>query len=303
MSCKPSFVTIPIDLKPSHIISTNAVAEDLPSFIEGTPYTTGDRVIYNDAIYQATRSGSDLNAPGVIVDGIRDWVYVHTINPYRCIDDKIETQTEAQDVLTMEIQATGFVGSLALMNVYATTVRVQIVDSIDGVVYDSTKQMGFFGVNNLWAWLYEPFEQRTDISFSDLMTYNNPRVIIEVTAPPGEMAKLGHIVMGMPFEIGTLKANLSLGLTDYSRIQQDEFGNTSILRRSRSKYAKFLLMVDTSRVDAVRKTMDKIASRITFWHGLEDMESTLIVGFYKDMEIVVPNMQVSEMSLYIQGVI
>lgn len=297
--CTPLFVTVPVELTPSSVISTNAVAEDLPVYSDSAEYAIGERIIYNDAIWSAAKDGQ-LETP---TRQSLDWVYVYATNPYRCIDDKIETQTEALGEIVMEIQADDFVSVVGLLNVSATSVRVQMIDSLDGEVYDKTRLMGDPSCADLWEWLFKPFGVRTDMSFNDLPPYRNATIRITITAAPGETAKIGHIVMGMPFYIGLPRSGVNLGIADYSKVQRDEFGNLSLIRRSYSSYADFQLIIETSRIDEVRRTLANLRSRLTYWHGVDELESTFIFGFYRDFEISVQSMQVSECTLHLEGVI
>lgn len=298
--CEPLFVVTPVKLTPAEVISTNAVAESLPAYSSGAQYVTGERVIYDNAVWEAARDGSNLAAPERNSD---DWLYVYATNPYRCIDDKIETQTQVQDQLVMEVKANDFVSVVALLNVSATSVKIEVVDDVDGVVYEKEDRMGDYGVNDLWQWLYKPFRLRTEISFNDLPPYRNVKIRITLTAAQGDTVKLGHIVMGMPFYVGMPRAGLAVGIADYSRMQRDDFGNLTLMRRSFSNFASVSLIVDTSRVDEVRRTLAGLRSTLTYWHGVSELESTFIFGFYRDFEITVQSMQVSDCRLHIEGVI
>src|SRR5690606_21660846 len=115
------------------------------------------------------------------------------------------------------------------------------------------------------------------------------------------IAKAGAVVLGRTFEIGRALQGSTVGIADYSRKERDTFGNWQILERAFSKKAEFDIVCDTRDTGTIQRTLARHRAKPLVWIGHENLEATLLYGFYKDFNIVLGGVTVSEASITVEG--
>jgi hypothetical protein len=178
--------------------------------------------------------------------------------------------------------------------------------SLSDVVYnETTSTLTTIAVIDWYSYFFEPIIRATDTMKTDLAEIGIPpistaSVTVIVTYTAGT-AKCGEIVMGLKFEIGSMKYGPSIGIIDYSIKEVDAFGNYSITTRAYSKRMSCDLKVKNTIVDEVVRQLALYRSTPVVYVGSEDYSSLIIYGFYKSFEIVMPYPTFSECSIEIEG--
>ncbi|MDV5823102.1 coiled-coil domain-containing protein [Sphingobium naphthae] len=102
-------------------------------------------------------------------------------------------------------------------------------------------------------------------------------------------------------EIGTTEAAPTIGLTDYSRRETDDFGVTTVVKRGFSRTMSVRVMVPTANVDALQRQLAALRAKPVQWVADDRFESLSITGFYKDLSIDLAIPPVSYCTLTIEG--
>ncbi|KAK0332075.1 hypothetical protein LTR94_026360, partial [Friedmanniomyces endolithicus] len=102
-------------------------------------------------------------------------------------------------------------------------------------------------------------------------------------------------------EIGTTEAAPTIGLTDYSRRETDDFGVTTVVKRNFSRTMSVRVMVPTANVDALQRQLAALRAKPVQWVADDRFDSLSITGFYKDLSIDLAIPPVSYCTLTIEG--
>lgn len=277
----------------------------------GTTYSAGQKVRHNHKTYSSLASGNAGNNPETSSSGTEaKWMPVGATMPWRMLDDYVESQTVGAEgkPLTFSVpfnRATAF----GLLNVEGATCTVRVEDDEEGVYYEETVDLvkdisGF----SLFEYNYSLIQTVDTVVRVDL-----PMPItgtLHVSLDPGgegSVAKVGHVVVGRGIDIGATLYGASVGRTDYSVKETNDFGQTTLIRRSSAGYVKCELYHHPNRADFIAKTLDDLRSRPVLWmlnNPLKTNHSSLVVyGWIEDWKTVFEGPNEQELSLEIQGMI
>ena len=135
-------------------------------------------------------------------------------------------------------------------------------------------------------------------------TFSNTLLTVRIKNSVGTTVKLGSLIVGSVTKLGTLEANPTVGIIDYSRKDTDAFGNFTFVQRNFSKRLSAQVFIDNSQLNGVQRFLNEIRATPSVWIGSEDPsfeESLVIYGFYRDFNIAIPYPQTSLCQLEIEG--
>ena len=118
---------------------------------------------------------------------------------------------------------------------------------------------------------------------------------------PADAVSCGTLLVGRQFDIGDTEHGVDLGIIDYSRKETDQFGVTSVVERAFAKRMSARVVMQTSAVDDVHRTLASIRATPVLWIGSESFESLTVFGFYKEFSIDLAYPTLSYCSLTIEG--
>ena len=126
----------PINITETNLVSSNIVEDDQPPWLIGTTYSAGDKVVHVHKIYESIAGANAGNQPDITP---LKWLLLGATNRFRAFDKLLSDQAERSDNISYVIDNGGVgIDSVALFNLDAASVRVQVIDDIDGTVYDAT---------------------------------------------------------------------------------------------------------------------------------------------------------------------
>jgi hypothetical protein len=295
----------PISILDANLISSNVAENDYAAWSSGTTYSLGQRAIYvivdTHWIVESLQAGNLNHTPtGAASDTW--WLTVGYTNRWKMFDGAIQSQTSAADEIAVALHsATNRIDSVALFNVDCASVRVQVTDATDGLVYDQTKNMvSPSGITDWYAYFFEPITRIADYVFTELPPYLNATIDVTLT-DLGGMVLCGACVLGLSREIGGTQYGASAGIQDYSVKQQDAFGNYAVLERAYSKRAVFQIMVANTLIDELQTILAGYRATPVVYVGTDLYASTMVYGFYKDFSIVISYPTVSILSIELEG--
>lgn len=239
-----------------------------------------------------TTAGSNYNTVPPI--STTQWVKVGATNRWKCFDQSVSSQSSNTSTIVNVFAATGRVDSVALINVNAASATITQTDPIEGVVYNHTYSLvADSGVQDWYAYLFEPVVRITDQVHTDLFPYANSSISVTLT-DTGNTVLCGGMILGLSKDISYLtttgshvgtELGMKLSIQDYSVKQQDAYGNYTILQRSFSKRANFTAFVESTYVDALSNLLASYRSTPVVVVGSADYGASILYGFYKDYSI------------------
>lgn len=276
----------PVELgKGLTLVSSNAPEAD-PDWDPTVTYALAARVSFGGRVFESAQAGN----VGHATTDPAWWTDMGPTNPYAMFDQSNSTQTTNATLIEAVVTATGRIDGIALLNLSAASVEIEMSTGTDGVFFDQTFNMvSSSGINNWYDYFYEPISRKFDLVLTGVPNYANPTITLRVREPGG-IAKVGVAIIGRVKDLGEVVAGAKTGIQDFSRKETDDFGNFIIVKRAYAKRGTFQLFVDNARVDEISMILAEYRAEPVLWIGSEQYSSTWIYGFYRDFstELVFP---------------
>jgi len=278
------------------LISTNATAAD-PAYSSGTTYANGARVTVGQRTFESLQDGN-IGQP---TTDIAWWLDVGASNPYAMFDQSNASQTSRAGMIEVVVSAVGRIDALALLNLNAASVDIEMETTLDGTFYSqSFNLVSNSGINNWYDYYYEPITRKFDFVALGVPNFANPTITLRIHEPGGT-AKVGVAIIGRSKDLGDVTYGAKVGIQDYSRKERDDFGNWSIVPRAYSKRGTYQLVVDSARVDEISMILADYRAEPVLWVGSEQYASTWIYGFYRDFSVEISFPTKSYLNLELEG--
>lgn len=278
------------------------VAEDEAVYSTSTTYAAGAIVRGNtpttEHLTWESAQGSNTNHP--LTDATW-WIPRGATNRWKMFDQGVASQTVNADVIAATVLPPMAVDSLALLNINGVTLQVQVTDQLGAVYYDQTFNLiDPTGIDNWWAYFNVLPVRTKDVFVRDLPAFLGASVTATID-DYGNQVAVGAMIVGSNVEIGDTQYGASLSITDYSRKQQDEFGNYTVLKRAYSRRGSFTVVVPAERVDYVFNVMAELRSTPVLFIGTERYASSFIYGFYKEFSLAIEYQKYSLYNVDLEG--
>lgn len=290
----PTRVTMPM------VVASNAAISAYAEWNPATNYLIGDRVYFNGRDYESLVHPNTGHQPDI---SSTQWLDIGASNRFAMFDEVISTLTTNPMTLDVTVDPGTVVNALSLFELNGNTARVQVIDPIEGIVYDRTENLqDNTGVQDWYSYFFEPIVKRTDLTLLDLPSYGqaNVRVLVDAGA---NVAAIGEMVIGMQRDLGVALYGTSVSIRDYSRKETDQFGNLIIVPRRFAKLADYDVAIETSRVAAVQRALAQIRTTPTVFVGEQNQPETVVYGFYRSFSIVLDGPTISSCTLEVEGLV
>lgn len=298
----------PNKLTPASLIYTNAV-ETVPLWAAGTNYTVGTlaRRDTTNRIYENLIAGVDAALPEVAqLDELPRWLDVGPTNRYACMDEQVNTATKATTSLTLTF-ATGPCTAIALFGLTgATSAEIEVTNGAEGpVVFTKTVTLDATIVTNWFDYFFELSVPKPDLVITGIPPYYSARVTVVLTGATGVSIGCGVFLAGFTYDLGATNYGATAGITDYSKKDTDDFGNTTFVRRDYSKRMNVKLTVPNDRLNKIQYVLAELRATPSAWIGTSEpgFDPLTVYGFYKDFAIEVEYATQSRCDLEIEGLI
>lgn len=296
-------VLAPISVTDSMLTSSTVTETDHAEWAAGTAYTAGQKVIRltTHRIYEAltsTTGDTPETSP-------TKWLDLGATNRWKAFDQKIGTSTTATGSIQWVFEPGQTLWSIGLLELVAESVRVQVSDAIDGVVYDRTQRLtGDMSSADWFTYFFEPVRRKSFALFDDLPSYRNPTITITVSGLAGEEVGCGVCLLGQRHDFAdAVRCGASAGIVDYSKKTVDDFGNIQVTERAFSKRASWQFLVANSDIDKMQSTLASLRATPALYVGSDRFDATLVYGFYRDFDINIEYYTHSECTIELEGLI
>lgn len=290
----------PTMLTDDNLISSTAPENDHPVWASGTAYTVGAQVIL-----ASTHRRYEALAASIGVDPAIDptkWIDLGPTNRWAMFDNRVGTATIRSGGLHV-VLAPGATDSIALIDTNAESARVTLTVAGEQL-YDRTQSFNAGGnaIDSWFAWFFEPLGKKNSLLFLDVPVYETGVLTVSMTRDNSEdLVSCGTLLVGRQLDIGETEHGADVGIIDYSRKETDQFGVTSVVERAFAKRMTARVVMQTSAIDDVHRTLAAIRATPVLWIGSESFESLTVFGFYKEFAIDLAFPTVSYCSLTIEG--
>ena len=303
----------PTKITDAMLTSSSLPEDDCPLWDAATSYTVGTLVRRAEThrIYENLIAGINAQTPeNTLADASPRWLEVSPTNRWAMFDAQIGTASTASDSLTVTLLP-GRMNSLAMLEVNASTVTVTLTVS-GNVVYTSSLNMtSGNSVGNWYQYFYEPVYQQDTVVITDLVdaalldipAYSEGILTVTLSRPGGTVS-CGVLVVGLYANLGTTQYSPSIGITDWSRKENDAFGNPIIVKRKYSKRMSANVDVISAQVDSVARVLAQYRSTPVVWVGAGSIYTSMVIfGFYKDWDMTIDNYSQAALSLQVEGMV
>ncbi|MGB1561542.1 MAG: hypothetical protein ACPHN2_08600 [Sinimarinibacterium flocculans] len=271
----------PIALTNANIVSNNLPAESTPAWDYDTVYELTDYVLHENHIWSSL---TDENLGNVPQDGSTDWLDHGTVNRYRWFDGAPDRVSRRSGSIIVTIDPGTVFDCVALINVRAVTVTVEILDEEGEPTVTRTKTL--IDTSEITDWhkyWWTPVERSIDAAFLDLpATASQVRVTIDAL---GGACSVGEIVLGLQRQIGDTLYGVRTQIKDFSRQIQNEFGQITLVRRGYTVRMQAEVAVPSDKNPAVKNFLARLRSTPILYIASTEAEETLLYGFYQSFEL------------------
>ena len=298
----------PVTINDSVLAVSNITENDEAEWDDTkSDYAKNDRVMITSdtvhSIYIALQTPPAGQDPALEVDPRNPvyWARVSATNKWAMFSNQISDQSENAAKIEVELTAGALVNSMALFNIAGSSVDITVTDPTDGVVYDeSISLVDDSGVNDWYAWYFEPISREATVAILDLPPYPSATIKIVINEAAG-IAKCGLITMGALRELGVTTHGTSIGIQDYSRKEPDAFGNPIIIKRNFANTVDYAVSIETNYAGIIQRTLADFRTEPMAWIGSVNSPGTIVYGYYQDFNIVLSTPTRSDLSIEVQG--
>lgn len=297
-------VLAPISITTAMLTSSTVAETDHAEWAAGTAYTAGQKVIRlaTHRVYEAlasTTGDTPETSP-------TKWLDLGATNRWRMFDSKVGTATTNTTSMVYVLEPGVMFNAMGFLELTAATVRVQVEDSIDGVVYDKTIVLtGELGYADWYSYFFEESDARPFAVFDGIPSYRLATITVTITAgAEGATAACGVCLLGQWYEFAdAVRYGASVGIVDYSKKSVDDFGNVQITQRDYSKRASWQYLINNRDLDKLQKVLAGLRATPALYVGSSRFDATLIYGFYRGFDITIEYFNQSECSIELEGLI
>jgi len=261
-------VIVPVEVTESVLLYTNVTEADAAAWNSGTTYALGDQVMVSHRVYTSAQASNTNHA----VTDTAWWTDSGPTNRYKMFDTESNTQTVRALSIHVQLAAAGRIGAIALVGVEADSVRIQAGGAGSPIVYtyDSEAIDVLERATTTWSeYFFGEFRYKTSLVRLDLPLGTNTVIDIEATKTSGNV-KIGAVIMGTAYEMADTEINPVSDQIDYSRVNTDSFGTTTITRRKRVKKLTMRGLLTSDEVERLVQIRDDISAVVCFFMGVDD---------------------------------
>lgn len=283
------------------MLTSNVAGSGIAAWVSTTSYSVGQQILdaASHCIYQSVINSNVGNNP--TLGDTTKWVNIGAENKWRMFDQSISSQTSNASSIVVTIAPSQIVNSVAILNTSCSTIRIRVIDPVDGVVYDVTNKMvSTTGINTWAAWYRQPLVSKSYNISLNLPSYALASIEVTFSVTSGNAA-CGVLVVGQQIELGDTEYGSSVSFDDYSIKKRDVFGGWTIVQRDYSQRGKFNVFIENNQIDGVFNSFVTNRATPMIFIGSELYNPMIIYGYLKSFELIVAYSVASTYALDVEG--
>lgn len=278
------------------IFNTSTIPEtDATEWSAVTAYVAGNVAMVSTTyhtIYKCLVGNTNKFPPDNIDNGY--WQKLYRTNRWRMWDEKSKSASFYGATIDVSVIPGELFNAMALLNVVADDITVQVTDPTEGLVYDRDIDMlDLTGITDFYEWFFEPLANKTSIALFDLPAYPaaSLRIIVYNT---GGNREVGEFVFGTLKELGRAQYPYNVSVDNYSKKKDDpDDGYPIIDEKKFFKIVDYNLLIDPDKVANIENEIGIYLNTPAVYVGYlddDDAESagigqeTIIYGYVKSFD-------------------
>jgi len=278
------------------------------AWVASTAYTTGIIRIRTTTHrrYLALTNHTSSTPPE---NDLINWADIGPTNRYALFDTERNTaSTVTGTSITFALNPGGRTQALCLFglkNIEMVTVTAR--DGAGGpIVYTRSMNLSTRTTTSWSTYFFGAFSNRESVVILDLPPILNIRIEVALTRGTSGMMSAETAAIGTPVDIGDAQYGAQSDILDFSRIERDQFGNATLIRRKNVPVLSAQIFADKAKVPAIRALRDTYAATPLVFLALNDgsddyFDALALVGIYKRMTIAVEYPQHVLLNLECEG--
>ncbi len=264
----------------------------------GATNYSADAIVTDTTNHKLYQSQQGSNTGHALTDAAW-WLELGPSNRWAMFDQKTSTQTTQPLSAEIVLAATGRINTLGLLNLDAASVNVTVMDDATEAYNEDYSLVTTDGITDWFAWFFEPIIRKTDLVVSDIPNVLDPAITITLTDT--DSVSIGHCIAGLSRDLGGTVYGAQIGITDYSRKTQDDFGNWYIVERGYNKRGRFGVFMENQNIDFVFNLLSTYRATPILLIGSDAYTSTYLFGLLKDWNIEIQYTSHSAMTIEVDG--
>lgn len=270
---------------------------------------TGSNIvdITNSGTYKSLTNSNLNNNP---ITSPTSWVRIGPTNQFAVFDNVISSSTVKNSDIIFVVKSTS-IDSVAVLNSVADRIYCAVSDAsysetfLYNIANVRTTQLS--GVNSVdWFsyFFFDEYAEKTQAVYLDIPKISNGIISIKILGTINVTA--GSFIEGQTKVLGATQYGVSAGITDYSKKEVDEFGNTVLVARNYSKRMQAKMFLSNNNLNTVQRILYSIRATPVLWIASEDSqleEPMIVMGYYKDFDTEIAYPAHSLCNLTIEGLI
>ena len=307
----------PVKITDDKLVSCSIPENDYPAWAAPTTYARGTFVISpaTHTVYRSLRDGNvgvdpDLEQVALADPLIDDpdpisWQVIGATNRWRLFDRKPSVRATAANSITCELQPGVVIAGVAGFEISAALVRVTMTVGADVVYSREIAMQDETVVIDGYSYYFEPITELTEFVLTDLPPYTSAVTKIEAIRTGGNVS-VGQFLVGPIWNVGStaIKGTGFQGV-DFSRVEQDEFGDLTTVQRAATRLSNFEVWLENSQLlgfDARMRTLRGGTAAV--WIGDADTRKAAVnYGFYRGYRSAYQTHEHSLMQIEVQGIV
>lgn len=286
-------------------LASNVPENDQPLYDESASYTTGQRCIFAHRVYEALTDTQGQEPPAHPAA----WLDTGATNRWRMLDGKVGTFTESDAPFThgtgtgiqFELTVGRVSNGLALFEVYADTLVLEVTDPVDGTLYERTVNLiDNSGVVDYHTYCFLPIERKLNHIALDLPMYGTATIRVSLHKA-GAPARCGLVVVGLIHKLGDLLFSPEVGIMDFSDRERDTFGNLTFQERDWSRNGSFEVAMTPAQEDYNLRLLAQNRAKPLVWIGALSRPLTHIFGVFSDVRIIARTAKTTDLAIDVEG--
>ncbi|MEO8120893.1 MAG: carbohydrate-binding protein [Rhodoferax sp.] len=294
-------VVKPISVTDAMLISCDVPETDYAEYNPASTYAQATRVKVTSShlVYESALAGNIGNTPAT---NPTKWFKVGATNPWKCLDTKTSTQTVQAGGMSYRFRPGQVVNVLGVLNAFADSVRIRMIDPVQGTVYDKTTSLlGSIRRPSWHVWFFSRRMRKSQVLALDLPSYYGADILVDVTVASGD-ARLGVLMFGYQQALGEgVELGAGVGISDYSRQVTNTWGDTELEPLAWAKRASFAMKVKNTEIDELMQQLVELRSTACLWIGTDRYACTVVFGWCGVFDILISYQTYSDCSTDIKG--
>lgn len=275
----------PFAVNDTTLISSNVAETDYSVWSSATTYALGDYVIMTTGVHKVFKSTAASNLNNNPTTATDKWQFVSYTNRYKMFDTSTTSKTSVAGTISVVVRPGQVTTAVALLSITGASARIRVIDPVAGTVVDQTRSLaGVPQQSGLWYWLFGTRIAPTQFILTGLPPYPNADIYIDIT---GANASCGTCIIGQELMIGLgVQYGARVGIQDYSRNEEDEFGQSIFVVRNYASKASWDVLLEKAEADNAYNALASVRASPSLWIGTLDYEATAIFGTCKTFDII-----------------